>query len=572
MPIKTFLINAPSTVTFTDEELQSLQSHLFTEGILGDPDSGALGMAVLPQTTPDKTVDVGIGIGLVEITTDGRTFKTFFQNTLAETLTVADNNSGSTRVDTVIAFLDTTQELDLIKTGIGEFRILEGTSGTAKTDAQIDLAVGSGNWLRLADITVADSFTAINSADITDKRKALVPSNATRLGDVSVTERDTSDGGFDQEQTTFDHTIGVGEADSANSHNRLAQSFIPQTSGIRGVILHKRDDNTATDEDFTGSVTIEIQSSHNNQPSGTVLATHTFSNSEWKELPINNDFNTVFADQYEGFVKGQTYWIVISTSTADNDNHPRISGDDNATYANGQLYSHNTADGWTAVTNTDLYFRTLDITENKIVKTNNNGEIPSHMLASQVVFTDLNIGETYNGNATGGTDWKDYLVLDLANIWELYILLKITLYISGGASPSYTQNLRMLIGIQQVFDINYTYVREGSDFDDEYNAKAEINLQCSNSINEAVAFTQTLANFNVGGISGGNTEKNDHINFPHSIGHENDHHTDTDLASRTIKLQVKNNSNNSSANHRFRGIVVEKATVDNQHRQYYPPI
>ena len=154
------------------------------------------------------------------------------------------------------------------------------------------------------------------------------------------------------------------------------------------------------------------------------------------------------------------------------------------------------------------------------------------------------------------------------SVWELYILLQIKLYTTGSASnqDSYNQNVRMLIGTTQVFNLSFGQREHLSSPDNDYNGKTDINLQCSNNINEAVCFTRTVALFDVSGNDQDNTT------YPSIVNHENDHHTDTDLASRTIKVQVKNNTSSGDINHRFRGIVVEKATVDNQHRQYYPPI
>ena len=563
MAQKTFIINS-TQATFSDEELQFIQSLIYTEGVFGDPDTGLAGMAVKSQETPDKSVRVAVGNSIIDVTIDGRSFKSAFQNLEEETVTIDDNSSGTARTDTVVAFLDTATELDGLKTNVGSFRVIKNSGTTASTDAQIDVELGSGNWLRLADIAVANDFSTITNAEITDRRNHISHTqaiNASNALNPNLTQRETSDGGIDQEQTTDDDVgIDVGETDSATNNYKVAQSFIPTTSGIRGVIMHKTEDIGT----FTGDVTIEIQSDNNNSPSGGVLAEYTFDNDEWLELPNYQNLVCVFDEQYEGFERGETYWIVVSTSTADDDNHIQLGADDGNSYADGGGYINNTTDGWTAISGTDFYFQTMQNTKEKIVKTNENGEVPAHMLSAQVVYTDLNIGTEHRGNIT--TDWETYLELDLNKIWELYILLRIKLYLSGTAGEgddNKYQKIRMRIDDTIVFDFSISTLGVNTNGGVNYSANAEINIQSSTSINEFVSFVQTQTIFDK--FEGDES-------YPTYHNHEGDSHTDTDLRSRTLVVEVKNNTNNSYMLHRFRGVIVDKSTVENQHRVHYSPV
>ena len=566
MSQKTFIINS-TQATFSDEELQFIQSLIYTEGVFGDPDTGLAGMAVKSQTTPNKSVRVAVGNSIINVTIDGRSFKSAFQNLAEETVTINDNTSGSARTDTIVAFLDTGTELDLLKTNVGSFRVIEKSGTTASTDAEIDIDLGSGNWLRLADIAVTNNFTTITNANITDRRNHISHTqaiNASNALNPNLTQRETSGGGVDQEQTVNDHNANFGEADSTGENNKIAQSFIPTTPGIRGVTLRKAED----DGTFTGTVTIEVQGDNNGLPDGNVLATYTYTNDQWVEFGNYRDFICIFNDQYNDFEMGVTYWLVLSTSTSDSDNHPIVRTSDGNDYANGNLYRHNSTDGWSIVSGHDLYFQTLKNTKQKIVRTNALGQIPSNMLGTRVVYTDLNIGSIHNASIT--TDYEDYLTLHLHGIWELYALLKIEILfvctVPDRNSPSPSHRMRMRIGSTTVFDLNVATSLEETSSNMEYRCVAKIFMQSPDSINEHVSSTliQSVAN-----RTGANEERE---RFPSYGTHQTSQGTFTDLLNQTLKVQLKNNNASDAVSHRYTGIIVEKSIVEQQDRQYYSPV
>ena len=157
----------------------------------------------------------------------------------------------------------------------------------------------------------------------------------------------------DQSQLTQDTSTAVGEADATTKHNILAQSFVAGVGKTRGVTLYKASD-TGT---FTGTVTIALQADTAGSPSGVNLTSTTITNAAWL-LTATGAFDTIFSAEYATTI-GTTYWIVVTTSTADNSNHPNLGGNSAGGYASGVSKFKNTTDGWATNGTIDLYFATL---------------------------------------------------------------------------------------------------------------------------------------------------------------------------------------------------------------------
>lgn len=198
-----------------------------------------------------------------------------------------------------------------------------------------------------------------------------VPSSTNKY----VTNDNTSASSSDQTQTTQNSLIEVGEADATTKKNKLAQSFIPSKTKIRGVNLYKSAD-TGT---FTGTVTVSIQADSSGSPSGSALATQTITNATWLGKSAGA-FEVLFTSEYAGLVAGSLYWIVIETSTSDSSNHPNIGTNTAGGYASGSVKYKNTADSWVAVSTIDLYFKTLEGNVSQLVKTDSTGRVPNSQL------------------------------------------------------------------------------------------------------------------------------------------------------------------------------------------------
>lgn len=194
-----------------------------------------------------------------------------------------------------------------------------------------------------------------------------VPSSTNKY----ITQDNTSTAGTDQSQTTQNGTVEIGESDATSKKNKLAQSFIPVKTKIRGVNLYKSAD-TGT---FTGTVTVSIQADSTGSPSGTPLATKTLTNLEWTVKPTGA-FEIIFTSEYASLVAGSLYWIVVETSTSDSSNHPNIGTNTAGGYSNGSVKYKNTTDGWVAVSTIDLYFSTIEGNASQGVSTDTSGAIP----------------------------------------------------------------------------------------------------------------------------------------------------------------------------------------------------
>lgn len=208
-----------------------------------------------------------------------------------------------------------------------------------------------------------------------DEQDALVgtlgtPSSTNKF----VTENGTSSASVDQSQTTRNAGTPVGEADATTKRNDIAQSFIPAIPTISAVKLYKDADTGS----FTGTVTISIQADSSGDPSGSALATVTLTNAQWLAL-ATGEFTAKFGTEYSSLVIGDTYHIVVETSTSDTSNCINLGTNSSGGYGSGSVKYKNTTDGWTAISTIDLYFKTVEGIVDKVVVTGSDGYIPTNM-------------------------------------------------------------------------------------------------------------------------------------------------------------------------------------------------
>lgn len=188
-----------------------------------------------------------------------------------------------------------------------------------------------------------------------------------------VTQDNVYTGETDQEQATQNATVEFGMPNTSTNKNKIVQSFIPVKTKIRGVKLYKAA-NTGT---FTGTVTVELFANSAGNPTGSALASKTFTNVEYNALVVG-EFETLFSAEYS-MTTGSTYHLVISASTADGSNHPNLGTNSAGGYANGSVKYWNTTDGYVAVATIDLYFKTLQGENSQVVQTDSTGAIPLSM-------------------------------------------------------------------------------------------------------------------------------------------------------------------------------------------------
>lgn len=239
-----------------------------------------------------------------------------------------------------------------------------------------------------------------------------------------ITQDNTTVAGTDQSQTTQNASIETGEANATTRKNKIAQSFIPGKTKIRGVALWKAT-NTGT---FTGTVTVSIQADTSGSPSGTALVTKTLTNVEYLAL-ATGAFDVMYSSEIS-MTTGSTYWIVVETSTSDTSNRPNIGTNSAGLYSSGSVKSWNTTDGWTAVPTVDLYFKTYEGTNNQVVTTDGTGTIHTNLLKNpsyQRIFLGVDLD---NGTQSNFVQVLGYTQNNDGSVF--YVMVR-AVYFSGGS-------------------------------------------------------------------------------------------------------------------------------------------
>lgn len=175
----------------------------------------------------------------------------------------------------------------------------------------------------------------------------------------------------DQSQTTQNGSVTVGEANATTKYNKLAQSFIAGKSPIASAQLHKLADTGS----FTGDVTVSIQADVSGSPSGTPLATVTVTNASWLALSVGLNTFT-FGTPYVPII-GNTYWLVVETTTSNNSNKINLGTNTAGGYASGSVKFNNTIDGWTTIATIDLTFYIQTNLLDKFVILDDTGKLPA---------------------------------------------------------------------------------------------------------------------------------------------------------------------------------------------------
>ena len=178
-----------------------------------------------------------------------------------------------------------------------------------------------------------------------------------------------------QTQLVSTNTIEVGEADATTRSRDLGQRFVATKTKMRGESLFKKAD-TGT---FTGTITVSLRADAGAgiAPTAVDLATVTLTNARWLSLSAA-EFEAIFTTEYEALVIGAFYWIVVTTSTADNSNHPNLGADTSG--GNGTVYFRNTTNGWVQLASSFLYYKTLEGNVNQVIRTGATGKIDEDLI------------------------------------------------------------------------------------------------------------------------------------------------------------------------------------------------
>lgn len=147
-------------------------AHLTTDLIYqsGVRDKSGGDWEVSAHNPNDLSVDIAVGRGYFKKTS----ICYHGYSDAVENLPISANNSGNTRIDAVVAYVDLSEVPNSDASNVLKFVVVEGTpasSPSPPSDDDIQGVIGSGNpFIRLANVTVADGASAISDSDISDQR------------------------------------------------------------------------------------------------------------------------------------------------------------------------------------------------------------------------------------------------------------------------------------------------------------------------------------------------------------------------------------------------------------------
>lgn len=137
------------------------------------------------QASPNMTVKVAVGRAYVK----GATTNAYpVRNDASANVTITANASGNPRKDAIVLFIDTAASPNSGATNVATLICIAGTPGAspiAPTDAEINTALSSKPFIRLANVTVASGAGSIVTANIADARVTIqFKINQTSLKDL----------------------------------------------------------------------------------------------------------------------------------------------------------------------------------------------------------------------------------------------------------------------------------------------------------------------------------------------------------------------------------------------------
>lgn len=167
MATKVYLIDS-NEAEYTAEELSAVMKEMFLTGVFN---SGAANddLEVTENSPAGMSVLVKAGAALVSYTKNGVTWKVIAKSNAVTTLAITNNVSGSNRVDAIVLKLAQTTP-NALKNNVATIAVVLGSGVSALSDGAITSSIGDSNWIRLADVTVANGASSIVNANITDVR------------------------------------------------------------------------------------------------------------------------------------------------------------------------------------------------------------------------------------------------------------------------------------------------------------------------------------------------------------------------------------------------------------------
>ncbi len=167
-------------------------------------------LTVTAQASPDMTVKVSGSVNaddVVFLSTTGDFYGGW--NTANYNVTITGNASGSTKTDAIVAYADTAAGSATANNPGGlKLIAVRGASGTT-TDAEINTAISNKPFVRLANVTVGNGVSSINSGNIVDARPiAAIPNS--RLATITTGKTTDWTPGASVNTTTSSSFVQIG--------------------------------------------------------------------------------------------------------------------------------------------------------------------------------------------------------------------------------------------------------------------------------------------------------------------------------------------------------------------------
>lgn len=290
---KVAFLSGTGNETTLDGLSRAITSIYRTSGVLQSTD-----LQVTENTSPDTNVKIAVGSALIGFDGSAPEEKFYFAYLdAAETVAISANSSGNSRIDAVVIYVDTASPGSDDNDGAAVVTTVEGTpagSPTAPSDGDIQTALGAGvRWLRLANVTVANGFSSIVNANISDTRvRSYI---------------DLGLGALDNEQGLLAEVAAGGGFTSLIKRNSSNQVELG-ANDLRPTRLVKRTPPTTADIDTTAETT------------GTVWDVTSITSSRafavWVYATINDDAvgSYVGVKPYGTSDFDQLHWVMAATA------------------------------------------------------------------------------------------------------------------------------------------------------------------------------------------------------------------------------------------------------------------
>lgn len=169
MSIRVGKINGPITF-WEDRDFSVIEADFLSQGAVNSRGTNDDLKVIQRAAGANMSVDVNTGIAYITINKLGKTWKVRFENLATVNVAIPANSSGVNRVDAIIARVDVDVDPDASSSNLGTIERVAGSGISALSDAAIQATISSDAFIRLANVTVADSATSIVTANIANTR------------------------------------------------------------------------------------------------------------------------------------------------------------------------------------------------------------------------------------------------------------------------------------------------------------------------------------------------------------------------------------------------------------------